>query len=42
MSYVIAAPEFLTSAASDVASIGSTLNAAHAATAPTTGVRGTI
>ncbi|MGA7055186.1 MAG: PE domain-containing protein, partial [Mycobacterium sp.] len=39
MSFVIAAPEFVTAAASDLANIGSTLNAANAAaTAPTTGV----
>jgi hypothetical protein len=39
MSYVIAAPEIMTSAATDVASIGSTLNAANAgAAAPTTGI----
>jgi hypothetical protein len=39
MSFVHAAPEFVTVAASDLASIGSTLDAAHAAAvAPTTGV----
>jgi hypothetical protein len=39
MSLVIAAPELMTSAATDLASIGSTLNAAHAAAAaPTTGI----
>jgi hypothetical protein len=39
MSYVIAAPEIMTSAATDVASIGSTLNVANAAAAArTTGV----
>ena len=39
MSYVIAAPEIMTSAATDLATIGSTLSAAHAAAAaPTTGV----
>jgi hypothetical protein len=39
MSYVIAAPEMIASAATDVASIGSTLNGANAAAAvPTTGV----
>src|SRR6516162_7266520 len=39
MSYVIAAPEIMTSAATDLASIGSTLNAANAAAAaPTTGI----
>jgi hypothetical protein len=39
MSYVIAAPEMIASAASDVANIGSTLNAANAAAAaPTTGI----
>jgi hypothetical protein len=39
MSYVIAAPEMIASAASDVANIGSTLNAANAAAAaPTTGL----
>ena len=36
MSYVIAAPEMMTSAATDLATIGSDLSAAHtAATAPT-------
>ncbi|MGZ4576724.1 MAG: PE family protein, partial [Mycobacterium sp.] len=39
MSYLFAAPEALTTAASDVAGIGSTLNSAHAAAAaPTAGV----
>jgi hypothetical protein len=39
MSYVIAAPEMMTAAATDVASIGSTLNVANAAAAaPTTGI----
>jgi hypothetical protein len=39
MSFMHAAPEFVTAAASDLASIGSTLDAAHAAAvAPTTGV----
>jgi PE family len=39
MSFVNAAPEFVSAAASDFASIGSTLDAAHAAAvAPTTGV----
>src|SRR5215472_10431765 len=39
MSFVIAAPEMMTAAATDVASIGSTLNAANAAAAsPTTGI----
>ncbi len=39
MSFVIAAPEMMTAAASDLASIGSTLNAANAAAAaPTTGI----
>ncbi len=39
MSYVIAAPELLAAAASDVAGIGSSLSAANAAaTAPTTSV----
>jgi len=39
MSFVIAAPEMMTSAATDLASIGSTLSAANAsAAAPTTGV----
>jgi hypothetical protein len=39
MSYVIAAPEMMTSAATDLATIGSTLNAANAAaTALTTGI----
>jgi hypothetical protein len=39
MSFVLAAPEMLASAASDVAGIGSSLSAANAAAAaPTTGV----
>src|ERR1700756_1274283 len=39
MSYVVAAPEFLASAASDLSNIGSGLTAAHAAAAgPTTAV----
>jgi PE family len=39
MSYVIAAPELMTSAATDLATIGSNLAAAHtAATAPTVGL----
>ena len=39
MSYVVAVPEFLASAASDLAGIGSGLSAAHtAAAAPTTAV----
>src|SRR5271157_1691548 len=39
MSYVIAAPELMTAAATDLANIGSTLNAANvAAAASTTGV----
>jgi len=39
MSFVIAAPEMMTAAASDVASIGSTLSAANAAAAaPTSGI----
>jgi hypothetical protein len=39
MSYVIAAPEFMTSAASDLATIGANIDAAHmVAAAPTTGV----
>jgi hypothetical protein len=39
MSFVIAAPEFVTAAASDLANIGSSLSEANrAATAPTTGV----
>ena len=39
MSFVIAAPEMMTAAASDVANIGSTLSAANAAAAaPTTGI----
>jgi PE family len=39
MSFVIAAPEFVTAAASDVANIGSTISAANAAAAsPTTAV----
>ena len=39
MSHVIAAPEMMTAAATDVASIGSTLSAANAAAAaPTTGI----
>jgi hypothetical protein len=36
MSFVIAAPEFVTAAATDLANIGSTLNAANAAAAATT------
>ncbi len=35
MSYVIAAPEMMTSAAKDLAAIGSTLGTAHSAAAPT-------
>ena len=39
MSYVIAAPELMTSAATDLATIGSTIGAANAAAAaPTTGI----
>ena len=38
MSFVIAAPEFVTAAASDLANIGSTISAANAAAAPTTAV----
>ena len=39
MSYVMAAPEMMTSAASDLSHIGSSLTAAHAAAAaPTTAV----
>src|SRR6516164_5538338 len=39
MSYVVAVPEFVASAASDLAAIGSGLSAAHAAAAvPTTAV----
>ena len=39
MSFVTAAPEFVTAAASDLANIGSTISAANAAAAaPTTGV----
>jgi hypothetical protein len=38
MSYVIAAPEMMTSAATDLATIGSTLSAAHMAVAPTLAV----
>ena len=39
MSYLVAAPEFLASAATDLSNIGSTLSAAKsAAAAPTTGV----
>src|SRR6516162_10093614 len=39
MSFVIAAPEFVTAAASDLASLGSTISSANAAAAiPTTGV----
>jgi PE family len=39
MSYVIAAPEIMISAAADLAGLGSTLSAAHAAAAaPTTGI----
>jgi len=42
MSFVIAAPEFVTAAASDLAHIGSTISAANAAAlAPTTGVLAT-
>ena len=33
MSYLVAAPEFLASAATDLSNIGSTLSAAHAAAA---------
>jgi hypothetical protein len=36
MSYVIAAPEIMTAAATDLATIGSTLDAAHRAAGPTT------
>src|ERR1700739_1278992 len=36
MSFVIAAPEFVTAAATDLANIGSTLSAANAAAATTT------
>ncbi len=36
MSFVIAAPEFVTAAASDLASIGSALGSANAAAAPST------
>ena len=36
MSFVIAAPEFVTAAASDLAKIGSTISATHAAAASTT------
>jgi hypothetical protein len=38
MSYVIAAPEIMTSAATDLATIGSNLCAAHMAAAPTAAV----
>lgn len=39
MSYLVAAPEFLASAATDLSNIGSTLNTARsAAAAPTTGI----
>ena len=39
MSYLVAAPEFFSSAASDLSNIGSGLTSAHAAAAaPTTGV----
>ena len=38
MSFLVAVPEFLTSAASDLSNIGSALSAAYAAAAPTTGV----
>jgi hypothetical protein len=38
MSYAIAAPELMTSAATDLATIGSDLSAAHAAATPTTGI----
>jgi hypothetical protein len=36
MSFVIATPEFVTAAATDLANIGSTLNTANAAAAATT------
>lgn len=36
MSYVMAAPEMIATAATDVAAIGSTLNAAHSTAAPAT------
>src|ERR1700756_2216112 len=36
MSYLVAAPEFLASAATDMSNVGSTLNAAHAAAATQT------
>jgi hypothetical protein len=36
MSYLVAAPEFLASAATDLGNIGSTLSAAHAAAAAST------
>ena len=39
MSYVLAAPELMTAAATDLAAIGSAVDAAHAAAAaPTTGL----
>ena len=38
MSYVIAAPEMMTAAATDLATIGANLSAAHAAAAPTLAV----
>jgi hypothetical protein len=38
MSYLVAAPEFVASAATDLSNIGSSLTAAHAAAAPTTAV----
>jgi hypothetical protein len=38
MSYVLAAPEMMTAAATDLATIGSTLSAAHMAAAPTLAV----
>jgi hypothetical protein len=38
MSYVIAAPEMMATAATDLAGIGSDLSAAHAAAAPTVGL----
>ena len=38
MSYVMAAPEMMAAAATDVAAVGSTLSAAHMAAAPTVAV----
>jgi len=38
MSYVVAAPEFVALAATDLATIGANLSAAHTAAVPTTGI----